>query len=197
MGGTQRVPVDVRVLTATHRDLTALVEAGRFRSDLFHRVYVFPLRLPPLRERQEDIPSLVEHFVRQVSEQNGWKTATFTSEAVEELKKYSWPGNVRELRNVVERLLLVANHNAVNDATVLEVLPREGRGSRQTAHGAPATGPLAERVESFEREEVLRELKAHKFNMAGTARALGLERSHLYKKCEQLRIDLRAAREKE
>jgi two-component system nitrogen regulation response regulator NtrX len=192
VGGDRRIPVDVRVLTATHRDLEGLVRAGEFRADLFHRIYVFPLRLPPLRERRDDIPRLVEHFARQVIEQNGWKPATFTAEALEELGKYHWPGNVRELRNFVERLLLMAKDSEVNQATVLGVLPQDQPGKLPAV-----SGTLAERVENFEREEVLRELKHHQFHMTNVARALGLERSHLYKKCQQLGIDLRAARKEE
>ena len=194
VGGDRRVPVDVRVLTATHRDLEALVRAGQFRADLFHRIYVFPLRLPSLRERREDVPALVEHFARQVIEQNGWKPVAFTAEAIDELKKYQWPGNVRELRNFVERLLLMAKDSEVNEATVFSVLPQHQAGP---APLAPMSGTLAERVESFEREEVLRELKFHQFHMTNAARALGLERSHLYKKCQQLGIDVRAARKEE
>jgi len=194
VGGDRRIRVDVRVLTATHRDLEALVRAGLFRADLFHRIYVFPLRLPSLRERREDVPALVEHFARQVTGQNGWKPVTFTAEAIDGLKKYQWPGNVRELRNFVERLLLMAKDSEVNEATVFSVLPQHQPGN---APLAPMSGTLAERVESFEREEVLRELKAHQFHMTHAARALGLERSHLYKKCQQLGIDLRAARKEE
>ena len=194
VGGDHRIPVDVRVLTATHRDLEALVRAGQFRADLFHRTYVFPLRLPSLRERREDVPALVEHFARQVIEQNGWKPVTFTAEAIDELKKYEWPGNVRELRNFVERLLLMAKGGEVNEATVFSVLPRHHPGNSPLA---PISGTLAERVESFEREQVLLELKAHQFHMTNAARALGLERSHLYKKCQQLGIDVRAARKEE
>ncbi len=100
--------VDVRVVVATHRNLEQLVESGGFRRDLYHRVVVFPLTLPPLRERCEDMPALVEHFARQVSAQNGWKPVPFSPAAIDALKKYAWPGNIRELRNVVERLLLLA-----------------------------------------------------------------------------------------
>src|SRR5438094_1248663 len=194
VGGDRCIPADVRVLTATHRNLEALVAAGQFRADLFHRIYVYPLRLPPLRERREDVPLLVEHFARQVAQQNGWKPVSFMAEAIEELRKYHWPGNVRELRNVVERLFLVADHNEVTQGTVFAVLPQREPG---TAPVAQMSGTLAERVEAFERDEVLRELKAHQFHMTNTARALGLERSHLYKKCQQLGIDLRAVRKEE
>src|SRR5574337_1291667 len=108
VGGDRPVKVDVRVIVATHRNLDELVRQNAFRQDLYHRIYVFPLALPPLRARLEDIVALVVHFGRQVAQQNGWKEKTFASGALEELKRSSWPGNVRELRNVVERLLLLS-----------------------------------------------------------------------------------------
>src|SRR5271167_4542491 len=101
IGGERSIRVDVRVLVATHRTLETLVREGKFRQDLFHRVYVFPLVLPPLRERREDIPALIGHFARQVCAQNNWKPIPFAPEAIEALSAYPWPGNVRELRNVV------------------------------------------------------------------------------------------------
>ena len=107
VGGERTIVVDTRVVVATHRNLEALVRKGTFRQDLYHRIYVFPLVLPPLRERPDDIPALVEHFAAQVAEQNGWKPRGFEPEAIDELQRYRWPGNVRELRNVVERLLLL------------------------------------------------------------------------------------------
>src|ERR1700758_295666 len=103
-GGNKPIPVDVRVIVATHRNLEDLVKEGKFREDLFHRVYVFPLVLPPLRQRKEDIPVLLEHFAAQICGQNGWKTIPFSADAIGALQRYSWPGNVREMRNVVERL---------------------------------------------------------------------------------------------
>ena len=190
VGGDRPVPVDVRVIVATHRDLDKLVTAGGFRPDLYHRIYVFPLLLPPLRERVEDIPPLVAHFAAEVAEQNGWKPKTFEPEAIQELQRYSWPGNVRELRNVVERLLLLAD-GPVDRASVQQGLPQVvGQ-----VTGLPSlNGPLSERLDSFEREQILAELKRHNQRMSETAKALGLERSHLYKKCQALGIDLRALR---
>jgi two-component system nitrogen regulation response regulator NtrX len=176
---------------ATHRNLETLVRDGKFRQDLFHRIYVFPLILPPLRERCEDIPALVDHFARQVSTQNGWKTIPFTPEAMQLLQAHSWPGNVRELRNVVERLLLLATDGEVNAATVQLALPAA------TTTALPQTnfsGPLADRVQSFERETILAELKRQQSHITNTAKALGLERSHLYKKAHQLGIDLATLR---
>ena len=107
IGGDKTTAVDVRVLVATHRNLEELVKEGKFRQDLLHRVYVFPITLPPLRERREDIPALIEHFARQVAAQNNWKPIAFSPEAIEALQLYAWPGNVRELRNVVERVIAI------------------------------------------------------------------------------------------
>ena len=118
VGGDRTIPVNVRVIVATHRNLDELVKKGVFRQDLYHRIYVFPLSLPALRERADDIPALVRHFGAQVAEINGWKPRPITPAAIEELRRYPWPGNVRELRNVVERLLLLSD-GPVDADTVL------------------------------------------------------------------------------
>ncbi|MBZ5720247.1 MAG: sigma-54 dependent transcriptional regulator [Acidobacteriia bacterium] len=191
IGGDKPVAVDVRVIVATHRNLETLVGEGKFRRDLFHRVYVFPLLLPPLRERREDIPTLVEHFARQVCLQNGWKPIPFTPEAVQALQAHAWPGNVRELRNVVERLMLLATDGQVDLATVHLALPQP----MDAQSVATGSGPLANRVQGFEREVILAELKRCNYHITNTAKGLGLERSHLYKKAEQLGIDLQALRQ--
>ena len=191
VGGDRAIPVDVRVIVATHRNLDELVAKGAFRQDLYHRIYVFPLLLPPLRERAEDIQPLAEHFARQVTEINGWKPKPLTPEAIGELVRYRWPGNVRELRNVVERLLLLADGPV--DAVAARLALPEALDA--PAGGAPSSGrTLAQRVDGFERDQILGELKRHGQRMTDTAKALGLERSHLYKKCQALGIDLRALR---
>src|SRR5579862_663434 len=118
IGGDKPVAVDVRVVVATHRSLETLVRDGKFRQDLFHRVFVFPVSLPTLRERREDIPALLSHFAEQVCAQNDWKPVTFTADAIAALASYPWPGNVRELRNVVERLILLATESEVTTETV-------------------------------------------------------------------------------
>jgi DNA-binding NtrC family response regulator len=193
IGGDKPIAVNVRVVVATHRDLEARVREEKFRQDLFHRIYVFPLSLPPLRERREDIPGLVEHFAAQVCAQNGWKAVPFTPEAMEALQAHPWPGNVRELRNMVERLMLLATDGRVDLDTVQLAMPKASIAGNASG-GAIGSGPLADRVQSFEREVILAELKRSHHNMSLAAKALGLERSHLYKKAEQLGIDLRALR---
>jgi two-component system, NtrC family, nitrogen regulation response regulator NtrX len=189
VGGAGSVRVDVRVIVATHRDLDELVRSGAFRQDLYHRIYVFPIILPPLRERKGDIATLIEYFSMRISEINGWKRKPVTAGAVEALEGYRWPGNVRELRNTVERLLLLAE-NEVNAELVREALPNY----IAPREGAPASGSLASRVEAFERDTIRAELDRTHHNMTETARYLGLERSHLYKKCAQLGISVKDLR---
>jgi DNA-binding NtrC family response regulator len=195
VGGDKPIKVNVRVVVATHRNLEDLVKQNAFRRDLFHRIYVFPLLLPPLRERPEDFPTLVRHFARQVAAQNGWKEKLFAENAIAELRNYSWPGNVRELRNVVERLVLLSADDSVTASDVKLVLPETSVSS--TAAPATGSGTLAERSEAFEKEVLLAEIRRHNFHMTNVARSLGLERSHLYKKCQQLGIDLQALRKPE
>jgi two-component system nitrogen regulation response regulator NtrX len=191
IGGERPIVVNTRVIVATHRDLEALVRKGTFREDLYHRIFVFPITLPPLRERVEDIPLLAGHFAAIVAEQNGWKPRAFSPDALTQLRSYAWPGNVRELRNVVERLLLLTD-DVVDVATVRQVLA--GRHAGGVAAAGTDGGALADRVAAFEREVLLAELQAHGYRVAETARTLGLERSHFYKKCQQLGIDVKAER---
>jgi DNA-binding NtrC family response regulator len=197
IGGEKPLSVDVRVIVATHRDLEKQVRDGKFRQDLFHRVHVFPLVLPPLRERPDDIPALVEHFAAQVAAVNGWKPTPFTPDALLALREYTWPGNVRELRNMVERLMLLATDGQVDAETVRAALPQTALSSSAAGSASVTSGPLADRVQSFERDVILAELKRHQYNVTSTAKALDLERSHLYKKAEQLGIDLRAVRKEQ
>ncbi len=195
IGGERAITVDVRVVVATHRDLEAQVHDGKFRQDLFHRVFVFPLRLPPLRERREDIPALIEHFAQQVSITNGWKPMRFTADAMAALQEHPWPGNVRELRNAVERLMLLATSDEVTSETVALALPASLSAITSAPDSVSAgTGPLADRVRAFEKQTILAELKRNHHQISNTARALGLERSHLYKKAEQVGIDLKAVK---
>src|SRR3954447_23157240 len=162
VGGDRSIAVDVRVVVATHRNLDELVKKGVFRQDLYHRIYVFPLVLPALRERADDIPALVAHFAFQVADQNGWKAKPFEPGAIRELQRYSWPGNVRECRNVGERLLLLADGPVDADAVKLALPQSEG----QPGAAMPTlSGPLAQRTDAFEREQILAELKKHNQRM--------------------------------
>jgi DNA-binding NtrC family response regulator len=194
VGASGTIRVDVRVVVATHRNLEEQVRTGAFRQDLFHRIYVFPVFLPPLRERPGDIPMLIEHFSRRICEVNGWKAKKFGTAAVAILEKYPWPGNIRELRNAVERLLLLAD-SEVDDDLVREVLPRTS--ARSADLSVNAAGALSSRVEAFESATIRAELERTRHNMTEAAKALGLERSHLYKKCAQLGIQVRQLRHTE
>jgi len=187
VGGSGVQRVDVRVVTATHRDLEQQVRAGAFRQDLYHRIFVFPIQLPPLRERKDDIRPLVEHFALSISAANGWKPKAFTPGAMGALEHHTWPGNVRELRNAVERLLLLSDAE-VGEQDVHAALPQ--------VVGAPRLkGSLAARAETFEKETILAELALAGHSMTRAAAALGLERSHLYKKCAQLGIETKSKRD--
>ena len=200
VGGDKPIRVNVRVLVATHRNLEELARQNAFRSDLFHRVFVFPLTLPPLRERPEDFPALTAHFSRQVAAQNGWKEKIFSADALDELRRYRWPGNVRELRNVVERLVLLSAEDSITADDVRLVLPAPGSSAvESTSAGGVSlgSGTLAARTEAYEREVLLAEIKRQNFHMTNVAKVLGLERSHLYKKCQQLGIDLQSLRKPE
>jgi len=196
VGGSGPIAVDVRVIVATHRNLEEQVRQGAFREDLYHRVFVFPVMLPPLRERREDIVVLADYFGRQLAEQNHWKPKSFSTKAIAALENYSWPGNVRELRNVVERVLLYASTDEITEQTVERALPQTSVDPvLDVTAGEQGKGPLAQRIEQFERATLLNELKRNRNHMTNTAKALGLERSHLYKKCQQLGIDLRTIRQ--
>jgi two-component system nitrogen regulation response regulator NtrX len=194
VGGDKPIAVDARVVVATHRNLEEMVRQGTFRADLYHRIYVFPIALPPLRERAEEIPALAEYFAAQVASQNGWREKHFSPESLVILQRYAWPGNVRELRNVVERVLLLSGEETITAEEVQLALPVPHNGEPLSSTGS---GPLTQRMESFEREVLLAELRRHHHHMTNTARALGLERSHLYKKCQQLGIDIQSERKTE
>ena len=198
VGGDKPIKVNARIVVATHRNLAELVEQNSFRRDLYHRIYVYPMELPALRERREDFAELVSHFASQVAKQNGWKEKEFSGNAIAALQRYSWPGNVRELRNVVERLILLAEGTTVSAEDVQLVLPAADEGTMfKGERGTLGSGTLAARVENFEKEVLLAEIRHHSFHMTNVAKALGLERSHLYKKCQQLGIDLQELRKPE
>ena len=192
IGGDKSLKVSVRVIVATHRNLEEQVRQGGFRQDLFHRIFVFPVVLPPLRERPEDIPALAAHFAAQIARQNGWKEASFSEDVLRALQAHNWPGNIRELRNVVERLLLFAEDGAITATTVQAALPMQATGAVNVS--GTGSGTLSARVEQFERQVILDEIKRQNHHITNAAKALGLERSHLYKKCQQLGIDLHEMR---
>jgi DNA-binding NtrC family response regulator len=192
VGGGETIKVDVRVVAATNKDLQAEIEAGRFREDLFYRLAVVPIELPPLRARREDIPSLVEHFVGQVCSDNGRRPKKVAPSAMTLLMQHEWPGNVRELKNVVERLvILTGDAEVITEADVGDALPRVKAVKTEFARGTP----FKDLVSAAEREIIMAALDANDHHVSNTARELQLERSHLYKKMRALGIDHRADEE--
>ena len=179
VGGSRALKVDVRVLSATNRDLTAAAKAGAFREDLYFRLAVIPITVPPLRDRTEDIPLLVEHFVAQLAKETAQKPRGFTSGALDLLRRYSFPGNVRELRNIVERLTIMNPGVTIRPDQAQMVLP-------PLEAAEAGGGRLIDAVREFERKQIEAALQAEGGNMTRAASRLGLERSHLYKKMTQL-----------
>ncbi|HEV2106029.1 MAG TPA: sigma-54 dependent transcriptional regulator [Candidatus Eisenbacteria bacterium] len=181
VGGSRTIRVEVRVVAATNRDLAAWVREQRFREDLYFRLAVIPIQVPPLRERREDVPLLVERFAAELAGETGGRPRTFTPGALERLARHDFPGNVRELRNLVERLAIMAPAGGIGAAEVAAVLP--------AATGEPdAALRLGDAVRAFERGRIEAALRAAGGNVTQAAARLGLERSHLYKKMKQLGV---------
>jgi two-component system nitrogen regulation response regulator NtrX len=191
VGGNKMIKVDVRVIAASNKNLAKEIEKGAFRDDLFYRLNVLPIEVPPLRERKEDIPPLVRHFLRTHAQQEGLKEKPISTEALAAMQAYDWPGNIRELRNLVERLLIMAPGPIIEAADV--------SGFLQTRPGAPA--PAAAPVKSydslrdarnaFERDYITRKLRDNNWNVSRTAEDLKIERSHLHRKIKLLNVELR------
>ena len=190
IGGSTRVEVDVRVVSATGRDLRQAIEAGRFREDLYHRLNVVPIRVPPLVERRSDIPVLVEHFMRRIGAATGLARREIDDDAMAALQAYDWPGNVRQLRNIVERLLILASDDVMGCIRA-DMLPTEflspATGSLKAANGEAITSvPLREAREAFEREYLRTQISRFGGNISRTAEFVGMERSALHRKLKSL-----------
>jgi DNA-binding NtrC family response regulator len=189
VGGAETIKVDVRVVAATNKDLHAEIAAGRFREDLYYRLAVVPIELPPLRARREDIPELVEHLIGEVCADNERRRKRVAPSAMTLIMQHDWPGNVRELKNVVERLaILTGDAEVITAADVGDALPRVKAVKADFARGTP----FKDLVAAAEREIIMAALDANDHHVSNTARELQLERSHLYKKMRALGIDHRA-----
>ena len=200
VGGSEPISVDVRVIAATHRNLEAMIREGKFREDLFHRLNVVCLQLPPLRERREDIPVLVEHFLRKYAADFGIESPAISSDAVAVLQADSWPGNVRELENMTRRLLLAARGLSINAEAVRQTLAARNAEAAPTGHSFTAfaadllahaqKGELqdahARMVAEAEREVLTQAIMLAEGNQAKAARWLGLSRLTLREKLKQL-----------
>jgi DNA-binding NtrC family response regulator len=192
VGGGETIKVDVRVVAATNKDLAVEIAGGRFREDLYYRLAVVPIELPPLRSRRDDIPVLVGHFLTQVCADNDRRAKKVASGAMTMIMQHDWPGNVRELKNVVERLaILTGDAEVISEADVGDALPRVKATRVEHSRGVP----FKDLVAAAEREIIIAALDANEHHVSNTARELQLERSHLYKKMRALGIDHRADEE--
>jgi two-component system nitrogen regulation response regulator NtrX len=187
IGSSRTMKVDVRIIAATNKDLEQEIVKGGFREDLFFRLSVIPITVPPLRERVEDIPLLVKHFADLFTRENNFRPKRFSPDAMAMLQRYRWKGNVRELKNTIERVLIMTPGDVIGEDDLPETLRSAGRPASQDA-GPERTGTLREFKESAERTFLLEKLRENNWNISRTAEVIGTPRSNLYKKLELYNI---------
>ncbi len=193
VGGTRTVEVDVRLIAATSKNLDEEIRLGSFREDLFYRLNVVPFHIPPLRERKDDIPLLVEHFLDIFCRREGRECKAMTPDAVEMMKNYDWPGNVREMKNIIERLVIMTPGGTISDKHIPDYIA--GEAGREI--GAPRVdafheiNSLREAREEFEKEFIIQKLEENNWNISKTADSIELERSNLHRKIRSYGIDLK------
>jgi two-component system, NtrC family, nitrogen regulation response regulator NtrX len=198
VGGTKLLKVDVRVLAASNKDLIKEIEKGAFREDLFYRLNVVPIIVPPLRERREDIPLLIRHFMKVHAEEQGLRMKEVSPEAMVVFQQYDWPGNIRELRNLIERLMIMAPGLVIDPVQVglsLQARPA-GPTSQPTASAVnplmtQSYDSLRDARNAFEKDYIARKLREHHWNISRTAEDLKIERSHLHRKIKLLDVEMR------
>jgi DNA-binding NtrC family response regulator len=185
VGGTKTFKVDTRIILATNEDLGKAVAEGRFRQDLFYRINVINIELPPIRERMSDIPALAEHFLKNVCAESKKKVHGFTDEAMQALQRYRWPGNVREMQNVIERAVLLGKNSVIG----VEDLPTSVAAGGGLSIESVGTQSLKQALSAPEKQLILETLEAHNWNRQLTAAALGINRTTLYKKMKRLGLE--------
>ncbi|MBI5746019.1 MAG: sigma-54-dependent Fis family transcriptional regulator [Nitrospirae bacterium] len=191
VGGSKTIQVDVRVIGASNKNLAEEIKKGTFREDLYYRLNVIPLHIPPLRERKDDIGLLVKNFLIELSEEQGLKEKSITDEAIEILKRYYWPGNVRELKNIIERLMIMVQGPVIKKEDILLFLePSNAAGPAPP--GYLYSSSLREARSLFEKEYIMQKLKDNGWNISKTAEDLRVERSHLHRKIKYLGIEIKA-----
>lgn len=198
VGGTKLMKVDVRVLAASNKDLLKEIEKGTFRDDLFYRLNVVPIVAPPLRERREDIPLLVRHFMKVHAEEQGLRMKDISPDAMVVFQQYDWPGNIRELGNLVERLMIMVPGNVIEGAQAslaLQVRPAAASSQPSIPTASPmfsqSYDSLRDARNAFEKEYIGRKLREHHWNISRTAEDLKIERSHLHRKIKLLDVEMR------
>ena len=188
VGGGKLIKVNVRVIAASNKDFHQEIEKGNFREDLFYRLNVLPIEVPPLRARREDIPALTRHFLKLHAEEQGVKLKEITQEALDALARHEWPGNIRELRNQVERLMIMVPKTTIDVGDVLPFMPRGGN----RVNPMDAYDSLKEARNAFERDYITTRLRENGWNVSKTADDLKIERSHLHRKIKLLNVELRS-----
>ncbi len=197
VGGTKLMKVDVRVLAASNKDLEKEIGKGQFREDLYYRLNVVPIVVPPLRERREDIPALVRHFMRTHVEEQGLRMKEVSPEAMAVFQQYEWPGNIRELRNLIERLMIMVPGFVIDAAQATLSLQGRTVGVISTGNQTPnlllakSYDSLRDARNAFEKEYISRKLREHHWNISRTAEDLKIERSHLHRKIKLLDVEMR------
>ncbi len=189
VGGAEVISVDARVIAATNKNLETLIRENRFREDLYFRLNVIPIHVPPLRDRREDIPLFVEHFMKLYCDESGLTRRNFTPDAVEELKNHAWPGNVRELKNIVERLVIMTPNKTVNRRDVSQTLDYGESREQGAMDDLFDSDTWREAKAVFERAYLEKKLAEHDGNVSRTAEAIGVERSHLHRRIKTLGVD--------
>lgn len=197
VGGTKLMKVDVRVLAASNKDLEKEIGRGQFREDLYYRLNVVPIVVPPLRERREDIPALVRHFMKTHVEEQGLRMKEVSPEAMAVFQQYEWPGNIRELRNLIERLMIMVPGFVIDAAQATLSLQGRTVGVISTGNQTPnlllakSYDSLRDARNAFEKEYISRKLREHHWNISRTAEDLKIERSHLHRKIKLLDVEMR------
>lgn len=191
VGGSKTIQVDVRVIGASNKNLADEIKKGNFREDLYYRLNVIPLHIPPLRERKDDIGLLVKNFLIELSEEQGLKEKSIADEAVEILKRYDWPGNVRELKNIIERLMIMVQDPVIKKEDILLFLD-PSNAANPAPPGYLYSSSLREARSLFEKEYIMQKLKDNGWNISKTAEDLKVERSHLHRKIKYLGIEIKA-----
>ena len=200
VGGTKLLKVDVRVLAASNKDLIKEIEKSTFREDLFYRLNVVPIIVPPLRERREDVPLLIRHFMKVHAEEQGLRMKEISPEAMAVFQQYDWPGNIRELRNLIERLMIMVPGPVIEAAQAgLSLQARTIGPASQATTPPPAVNPLfmqsydslRDARNAFEKDYIARKLREHHWNISRTAEDLKIERSHLHRKIKLLDVEMR------